>query len=167
MAIQQLLTSLNAQFPNTNAPALNRVNGTNAGVYSLAYDDTTSEEATWQLLTNAYAAGNLRFRFKWHAATATTGAIVLRVRLSALTGNTDSTSIEARTFGTAVQAADTHLGTTAERVHTFDIDLDSAAELNSMAADDDVIVGVARLPADAGDTMAGDLELDGVEVFEI
>lgn len=134
------------------------VAGTNAPVEYMAYDTTTEEHRCWGFNMPAdYAGGDITVTIRWNAASATSGNVVWGVALLATTPNTDSGSWQAEGFGTEdVSADDTHLGTTALRVHSISCTL-TGAELDSAAAGDECVIKIARKVA--SDNMTGDAQL--------
>lgn len=142
-----------AQFLATAFPQFVKNNGTAFPVTSLAYDATTSEAAYWKLAAFNYGSGNITCDVLWYADTASTGAVVWQAAVAAITPNTDSQDVETKALATAQQATDTHLGTVGQRLHSVTV---TVTNLDSVAAGDVVWLKLARLPADAGDTMTGD-----------
>lgn len=151
--VKLILTPSDADFPTTNPPAPTLVQGTNFPVAGLAFDTTTQETVFFSFVGLNYGSGNITCRVYWYADTATTGAIVFGASLAAITPNTDTQDIETKAFAVENTATDTHLGTTGQRDHHFDITI---SNLDSIAADDEVWLRLRRIPADAGDTMGGD-----------
>lgn len=81
--------------------------------------------------------------------------MVWEAQISAITPNTDSQDIETDGLATLNFVADTHLGTTGQRLHTCAI---AISNLDSLAANDFVTLRIAR-DADgtsATDNMTGD-----------
>lgn len=144
-----------AQFLAANFPALNKVNGTNFPVSHLAYDPSaaTDEEAFWKFRAIGYTSGNLTLDIYWYADTATSGDVIWVGRIAAITPNTDTQDVETKAFATANTVTDTHLGTTGQRLHQATITI---SNLDSLAVDDLVWIGIARDGNAAGDTMTGD-----------
>lgn len=142
-----------AQFLASAFPQFVKTNGTNFPVTGLAYDGSSAETAYWKLTALNYGSGNLTLSLKWYADTASSGDIKFEAAVAAITPNTDSQDVETKAFATANNATDSHLGTTGQRLHSFDITI---SNLDSIAADDVVWLKIGRLPADAADTMSGD-----------
>jgi hypothetical protein len=142
-----------ALFLASAFPQYTKINGTNMPVSGLAYDATTSELAHWQFVIMSYGSGNITATIYWYADTASTNAVVWECALRAITANTDTQDVETDAYATATNATDTHLGTTGQRLHSQDVVI---SNLDSVANLDFCTVRVARLPANAGDTMAGD-----------
>ena len=84
------------------------------------------------------------------------GGVVWGVSLAAITPNTDSQDIETKAFDTEETVADTHLGTTGQRLHSVSLTL---TETDAVAAGDDVTLRLARKTADGSDDMAGDAQV--------
>lgn len=149
-----------AQFLSTAFPALTK-NGTNFPATGLAFDAAADEAAFWMFRAINYASGNVTVGVDWYADTATSGDVVWAVQLAAITPNTDTQDVETKAFATANTATDTHLGTTGQRLHRIDV---TVSNLDSLAADDDVWIRIARDADNASDTMTGDAVLVGVTV---
>lgn len=169
MSLRQTLTADGARFRDILFPQLYRDEGPATGPphICLAYDDGgINEGAHWQLSGHDYGGGNLTVDIYWYAANATSGVVRWGVQLAAYTAETDSTDVETKTYATADEQADTHLGTTSKRVmktsHTI-----SSAELDSLAAGDIAWLGVYRDSSDSGDTMSNDAILERVEISEV
>lgn len=151
--IRQWLAPEEALFLASAFPQYDKINGTNMPVSGLKYDTTTSETAHWRIPMIAYGSGNLTLTVYWYADTASSGGVVFEAAISALTANADTQDIETDAYATATNASDTHLGTTGQRLHNFDITI---SNLDSVAANDLVSIKLTRLPANASDTMTGD-----------
>lgn len=150
-----------AQFLASAFPEYMKVNGTNMPASGLKYDASSSEAAHFRFVATNYGSGNLTAELFWYADTASSGAVVWEGALSVITPNTDSQDVETDAYATANTVADTHLGTTGQRLHSCSITL---SNLDSLAAGDEVSLRIARLPADAGDTMTGDAILTAVRL---
>lgn len=157
--VRQVLLPDAAQFAASAFPGLNRVYGTNFPVLSLAYDATTSELAYWRISPLNYGSGNLTATVEWYADTASSGGVVWEAAIAAITPNADTQDVETKAFATATNVADTHLGTTGQRLHSADV---AISNLDSLAAGDALWLRIARLPANASDTMTGDALLIAV-----
>jgi hypothetical protein len=144
-----------AQFLAANFPAFVRTAGTNYPVTALAYDASaaTDEAAFWSFRAVNYASGNLAVDIDWYADTATSGDVIWDVQIAAITPNTDTQDIETDGLATANSVTDTHLGTTGQRLHRCSV---TVSNLDSLAAEDDVWIRVARDGNNASDTLAGD-----------
>lgn len=167
MAATKISGTPGSALPPTNSNPAQYVcrAGTNSPVEYLAYDASTSESAFWQFyMPSDYAGGDLICTVVWNAESGTSNGVVWGVSILADTPNTDTGSWEAESFGTEdTSAADTHLGTTAKRVHSISCTL-TGAELDSVAAGDVVILRIARKTADGNDTMTGDANLIAWEI---
>lgn len=140
-------------YPSTNPAAPVITQGTNFPVPGLAFDATTQETCFWTFPLLNYGSGDITVRVYWYADTATSGGVTFGASLAAITPNTDTQDIETKAFATENTASDTHLGTTGQRGHHFDI---TVSNLDSAAVDDDVTLRLRRVPADGSDTMTGD-----------
>lgn len=150
-----------AQLPTTNAPAPTMVQGTNFPVPGLAFDATTQETCYFRFAALAYGSGNVTVSVDWYADSASANGVAFGASLAAVTQNTDTTDIETKAFATEVIASDTHLGTTGQRLHSFDI---VVTNLDSIASGDDVTLRLRRAPNDGGDSMTGDAIVTRVTV---
>jgi hypothetical protein len=145
---------------STAFPALVR-NGTNFPVAALAYDAATDEAAFWGFRAVNYASGSLTVHIDWYADTATSGDVVWEVQLAAITPDSDSQDVETKALATLNNVTDSHLTGTGQRLHRAAVTLSNT---DSLAADDDVWIRVARDANNASDTMAGDALLVKVGV---
>jgi hypothetical protein len=150
--VYQTLDAAAAQFLSTAFPALVK-NGTNFPVAGLAYDAAADEAAFWNLRAVNYGSGNVTVAIDWYADTATSGDVVWAVQLAAITADTDTQDVETKSLATANTVTDTHLGTTGQRLHRASV---TVSNLDSLAANDDVWIRIARDADNASDTMTGD-----------
>lgn len=148
-----LLTPQSAVF-STNAarPPPNMVlnEGTNFPVFGLAFNGAADEFAYWRFRAIGYTSGNLTLIIAWYADSTTSGDVIWNARIAAITPNTDSQDVETDALATANTVTDAHLGTTAQRLHTATITI---SNLDSLAADDDVVIEISRDANAAGDTL--------------
>ena len=149
-----------AQFLSTAFPALVK-NGANFPVVGLAYDAAADEAAYWEWRAINYASGNVTVGIDWYADTASSGNIVWSVQLAAITPDTDSGDVETKALATANTVTDSHLGTTGQRLHRATV---TVSNLDSLAANDEVWIRIARDADNASDTMTGDAVLVGATV---
>jgi len=161
--IKQQLVPESAFFKTTNFPQYLIRQGTNFPVSILAFDDTTDEESFWKFKASSYGSGNITLIIRWYSPSATSGNVVWEANLAAITPDTDSQNVETKSFATLNFVQDTHLGTTAQRIHTCSITL---SNLDSIAADDEVWLRVARDAngTNATDDMVGDAYLVDMEL---
>jgi hypothetical protein len=141
-----------AQYLASAFPRLDKPNGTNFPVSGLYYDTTTAQSAFWKVAALNYGSGDLTVTVYWYADTATANGVVWEAAIAAITPNADSTNVETKAFATAASAADTHLGTTGQRVHSIAI---TVTAVDNLSADDVFWLRIGRLPANASDNMAG------------
>lgn len=162
-----VLTPGSAQLPDGTtsnlAPglAVTKSSASAPGIYSLkALFDASSEEwLVWQFrMPDDYASTPIA-KLQWLAASATSGAVVWDVRISA-TSPGDSQDVDAQDFASANTATTTVPGTAGYLAETS-ITLTNA---DSLAAGDFVVVRVARTAADGSDTATGDAELLAVSI---
>lgn len=139
-----------AQFLATSFPAIVKNNGTNFPVSGLAFDGAADEAAFWKFVAVNYGSGNLTLTIYWYADSGTTGDVVWDAQISAITPNTDSQDIETDGLATVQSFTDSHLGTTAQRLHSCDI---AISNLDSLAAGDFVHLRLNRDANNAADTM--------------
>lgn len=139
----------------TDFPALVQANGTNYPVPGYAFD-AAADEAIWlTFVATSYGSGNVTVRIFWYADTASSGTVVWECQMAAITANVDTQDIETDALDTLNFVQDTHLGTTAQRLHSADV---AVSNTDSVAAGDYVTLRVAR-DADgtsATDSMTGD-----------
>src|ERR1044071_7615930 len=118
-----------------------------------AFDGTTEETMVFgPLRAVRYGSGSVTARIRWGGASATSGDVKWGVSLACITPDNDTGSVASKAFATEATVVDTHLGTTADREMTTSVAL-SGASLDSIAADDEVYVQIARKAADVLDTM--------------
>lgn len=160
---QTIFVPASAMIPRiTNGPSLgsletatNRVN-----VSTLDFDPTTQEFAQFQIaMPKSWDEGTVTFEAIWyHPSTTVNFGVVWSIAGLALSdGNALDTA-----FGTAVQVTDT--GGTTNTV--YDSPESAAVTIGNVPAEHDYVVfQVARVPADAADTLAVDARLLGVRLF--
>lgn len=151
--VRMVLSPEDALFLASAFPQYTKINGTNMPVSGLAFDATNSEACHWQFPILSYGSGNITATIYWYADTASANGVVFECQLRAVTANTDSQDIETDAYATATNASDTHLGTTGQRLHNFDV---VVSNLDSVANLDLCTLRLARLPANASDTLTGD-----------
>lgn len=151
--VRQIFEAGDALFPTSNPAAPVLTQGTNFPVSGLAFDATTQETCYFPFPAITYGSGNVTVTVDWYADTASANGIVFGASIAAITQNTDTQDIETKAFATENTASDTHLGTTGQRLHTFDI---TVSNLDSIANNDHVMLRLRRVPTDGSDTMTGD-----------
>jgi hypothetical protein len=149
-----------AQFQSTALPQPLK-NGTNFPVYGLFFDAAAVESAYWLFRAVSYGSGNLTVGIDWYADTATSGDVIWGCQIGAITPDADTQDVETKTLATANTVTDTHLGTTGQRLHRAVV---TVSNLDSLAANDDVMLRLYRDAAAGGDTMTGDAAVIGVTV---
>jgi hypothetical protein len=154
MATVKISLHPRAAIPASSNGAQHKVvDGTNFPVPSLAFDASTEESVFFTFRAASYGSGNLTLTLNWYADTASSGDVVFGAAIAAITPNTDSQDIETKAFATAQTVTDSHIGTTGQRLHECAITI---SNLDSIAANDWVVLKLYRVAADAGDTMTGD-----------
>ncbi len=131
------------------------------GVYvtKLLFDAASEEWCVWQFrMPDDYASGPVA-KLQWAAASATSGAVVWDVRVSA-TSPGDAQDVDAQDFASANTATATVPGTAGHLAETS-VTLTNA---DTLAAGDLVMVRVARAAASGSDTATGGAELLAVAV---
>jgi hypothetical protein len=142
-----------AIFRTTAFPALVQANGTNIPVRGLAFDASTDEVAWFRFRAVRYGSGNLTLDLDWYADTASTNSVVWGAAIAAITPDSDSQDIETDSLATAQTVTDAHLGTTGQRLHRAVLTI---SNLDSIAADDYVVLQVYRDADNGSDNMTGD-----------
>lgn len=150
--VTQYLAPEEAATAASEIARYDRLVGTNFPVTVLRYSGSNTQRAFWKWSPIGYGSGNLTCDIRWYADSGTSGAVVWETAIAAITPNTDSQDVETKAFATAQTVTDTHLGTTAQRLHLATITI---SNLDGLAAGDEVWLRLSRLPGDAGDTMNG------------
>jgi len=135
--------------------------GTNFRVLGWAFDTSTEEAMALHWKVVGYGSGNVTVTIVWYADTASSGGVAWGCSLAAITPDIDSQDVETKAFATEVVGTDTHRGTTGQRLHTCAVEVN---QLDSLAADDEVWLKIARKTGNAGDTMTGDAIVVGVTI---
>ena len=145
--------------PSVTFPELKQA-GTNISAMSYSFDAAGTEAIMWVLpYLPAYGSGNLTCKILWYGDTATTGDVVWGAQIACLTPETDSQDIEADAWATQQTVTDSHLGTTAQRLHTASI---TVSNLDSITTGDYFALRIDRIGGNGSDTMAGDAQVVGV-----
>jgi hypothetical protein len=145
--------------PSVTMPEF-KLGGTNINVASYSFDAAGTEGVQFLIpYAPAYGSGNITAKLLWFGDSATSGDVVWGVAIAALTPETDSTDIETDSWATENTVTDSHLGTTAHRLHTASV---TVSNLDSITTGDYLAVRVQRLGADGSDTMTGDAQLVGI-----
>lgn len=130
----------------------------------VAFDAATQEGCFFSGITPpSYGGGNIQIKIMWMAATATTGNVVWDATLEDL-GSQDE---DVDGFATAQQAAAAATNATSGVLTTTTITCAAGATgTDSLAAGRPFRVRIRRIAADAGDTMAGDAQVQFVALYE-
>lgn len=139
--------------------------GTNFGVDRLLFDGTTAERADFKLVDLFdYPTNNaISFKIKWYGDSATSGAVVWRISIAALTSDDNVQTYSyatAETAGSGATASATTDGwvTTTLTIAASDASLDSAAQGYMLW------IKLERVPTDGNDTMSGDAAFLGMSM---
>lgn len=138
----------------SNGATRDQIVGANYDVEVLSFAGASTDNTCYTSLPlRNYGSGNLTLSVYWTGDTDTTGNNVRwGAQVGVLTPNTDSTAVGAATLGTAVEANDTHLGTTARRLHTVDL---SGLTVTGLADADELAILLYREASDTvNDTYA-------------
>lgn len=136
----------------TNPPGLAF---TSANRPYLTFDAATDELCVQGFILPDDYVGTPVVEVQWGAASATTGDVVWSAEIMAATPNSDTADHGTDSFGTANTVTDSHLGTTAGRLHEASIAL--TTDTDSMAAGDSVDIRLRRDADNVSDTLAGDV----------
>lgn len=127
--------------------------------YWVDADGNTDALIRTEFLADGYGSGSVTLEGVWTARTATSGDVVLRAQLAAITPDTDTEDTSNPTFGAWASVTDTHLGTTAGRAHNFSIVI---TDTDSLAAGDTVYLNLQAQCSNASFTMSGEFIVFGV-----
>lgn len=137
------------------------IQGTNFPIVGWAFDAALDEAlATEELVAVNYGSGNVTVIIDWYSRSgSTTGAVVWGAALSVRTPG-DAQSLETDAFATENTATTTVNGTAKGPTRTTI----TVSNLDSLAADDDVVLRIRRIGSNGSDTMTGDAILRAVRV---
>ncbi len=124
--------------------------GTNFPVDAWAFDGAVEEDIFVSAMLQNYGSGNLTLRLTWYADSTTSGDVIWGAAIAAITPDTDTQDVETKAFATAQTVTDSHLGTTAQRVHQTTLTI---TNLDSVAANDVIWIRFYRDADAAGDTL--------------
>lgn len=161
--VKQILLPEEAQMLASAFPQFKKIHGSGFPVSGLAYDASSDEAAFWKFKAVNYGSGNITLNLDWYADSASSGNVVWEAQIAAITPNTDSQDVETDSLASLNFVQDTHLGTTGQRLHRCSITI---SNLDSLAADDDVFIRIARDAngTNATDDMTGDAILIMAEI---
>lgn len=154
-----IFTPLHAEAPAT----LYALIGVRNNHPILSYDGTTAWSAffTGEMPAN-YSGGGITVRIFWSAASAVTGAVVWGISMEDMT----ATDLDADSFATQVVGGASTTDATSGILTMTTIALTSGAQMDNAVAGDPFRMRVERLPANAGDTMAGNAEIMLIDILE-
>lgn len=151
--IVQVFPAAAAELRSTGFPGISRVDGTTIPVVGYAFDAAATETIFFRTRAVAYGSGNLTIGIDWYADTASSGVVRWSAAIAAITPDADTQDVETDGLATATTFDDTHLATTGQRLHRAVI---TVTNLDSIAAEDNLVLSIARIGGNAADTMAGD-----------
>lgn len=138
----------------TAFPQIIRANGTNIPVSGYSFDAAAEEALFFRFRASDYVSGNVLVELDWYPDTATIASNVMwGVQLSAITPG-DLIDIETDALA-AITTVTSPIVVGAQRLTRSVITI-LAANLESLAPNDQVVLRVARIAANAADTMPGD-----------
>jgi len=155
MATRAVLTPESAHYPSSNGAAYGIINQRP----QLAYDAGTSETAYWTLIAPQGLTGTQTLVISYIMASATTGNVVWRSQIEAVTA-ADAVDLDATTSFDTANSATSAVAGTAGYLTQATITLTNA---DSMAAADYVRILIDRDAANVSDTATGDAYLLAAE----
>ena len=128
----------------------------------LAFDPTTSENAFFQYkIPIGWDEGKLTFRYLWTNTDGVAGGVVFGLKAQPLS---DNDTIDTA-WGTEILVTDSWQAQNKVHISPISTDLTIGAGANGTAVEGDIVMfNLARKTADAGDTMAGDCRILGLEI---
>lgn len=146
--------SLLSWSPSASSPPLKKWA---TGRPYLVFADSVSNTAYMVMKLPADYASNAALEVRWSASVAT-GNVVLECSVMAVTPETDTDDILVDSYAvTPNSVTDSHLGTTAGRLHEASIDL--TTNFDSAAAGDYIGLKLARNGSSGSDTLAGEVHV--------
>ena len=146
-----------AEFPASSYATPDVIQGTNFPVSVLRF--ATGEAAHFKFEAVDYGSGNLTIDIIWSSDSDDSGDATWSAELAAYTPETDTGSWFTKSLATANTVTDSHLGTTARRLHRASITL---SNLDSIAAGDECELKISR--SASGDTLTGEIFLHEVSI---
>lgn len=141
-----------AVLPSSGGPTLGSISGTNFPISALQFD-ANNDENSYFVFRPQTNMSNFTVDVDWYANSATSGVVTWGCNFAAITPDTDTGSIEAKSFGGTTTFNDTHLGTTPKRLHRA---TSSISLLDSGVMGDWMCMRFFRNGSNAADTMTGD-----------
>jgi len=142
----------------TGFPGIVRANGTNIPVSGYAFDASAVESLFFRFRASDYTSGNITVDLDWYPDTATSAAVVWGCQIAAITPG-DAQDVETDALATQTTANGTATGTQ-QLVRTTV----TVSNLDSIAANDQVVLCVQRVATSGSDLMSGDAILTYVTV---
>lgn len=151
--MSQVFERGDGELPASGGAVPYKVDGSNFPAAGWNFDGSVVQAIYIPFQLINYGSGNITVDIYWYAQTATTGGVAYRGSLAAITPDVDTTSYEAKAFAAAQQVNDTHLGTTAKRVHKASLTL---SNLDGAANGDLMVLKIDRNATDVtNDTLSG------------
>lgn len=150
--------ALDGETRSTAFPGIVKVNGTNIPVAGYAFDASAVESLFFRFRASAYTGGNFTVDLDWYPDTATSNVVVWGCQIAALTPG-DAQDIE--TDALAAQNTANGTATGAQRLVRTTV---TVSNLDSLAADDQVVLCVQRVATSGSDTLTGDAILTYVSI---
>jgi hypothetical protein len=161
MATVTYPVAIGSLIPSATVPPENvRIEGTNFPNFGYAFADATADEIAYteRLMIPNYGSGNVSVLIDWYSRTGqTSNAVVWGAALSVLTP-ADAQSVETDAFATENTQTTTVSGT-ARALNRTTV---TVSNLDSLAANDSMVVRLKRLQSSGSDTMSGDAIIVGV-----
>ena len=148
--IYHQFSPVSAILSATTPAALGFKSGTNFPIQTIDFDASADEQVFFLFRATDYGSGNLTLGIDWYADTGSSGNVVWEAQLACITPDTDTQDIETKAFAALNFVQDTHLGTTAQRLHRAVL---TVSNLDALAANDWCVLRLAR---DANGTSATD-----------
>lgn len=146
-------------LPDTNAPGVTKVSGTNRWMLSLDFDQTTSEKAYWEFVLGDKAAEAVRYHLCWTALVGTPGDVV-KFDIKA-TGVADDEPYKGGGTAESVSVTDTYI--VASDLHFVTVDADA---VTAFAANHQVFIELSRDTGVASNLAADAQFLGGLAEFQ-
>ncbi len=163
-----VLTPLDNTPPATAYATFDTMTGTSTPAESipvLDLDDTTAEYCDFYCyMPQNYSTGGITLKFIWSAA-ATTNTGVLRAAFRAVPDDTEDLDTTAQTYDYNTTGALTPANVVGEVAYDT-LTFTDGVDMDNVAPGSYFILRVGRAPADANDTLVGDLSIHAIEVKE-
>lgn len=150
--------------PPSNGAIEDALSGSNFAIPVIRFPADSDRNRNFDLgLIRGYGGGDLTVTLLFYADSASSGVARWRVRLAAITPDSDTQDIETKAFAAYTAVDKTHPGTTGQRELSVTFTITGAA-LDSLANGDHAWLDVQREGTHGNDTMTGDALLVGGDV---